>query len=242
MRPGRAASPGGLKLVAGGKDGYNGPSNHRHLLDAEGGEDTYLPRSEDGAPFEDFLACLYVFAGGADVHAEGLVDQDADFVHRVAAGLAIDFVGILEGDDGVTALGRRCAGHDAEGSSRFNATVGNLPGGNEANNPQDSGTFRGSVPHVLVAEGIAVHSRVVGRRDVQGRKNVLSQGLSQYVQDGSGLRLQRAEGGDYPLECILYGEHISVVVAAPFAVVTTALVLVVVSVVFHWPASSPTPR
>ena len=61
---------------------------------------------------------------------------------------------------------------------------------------------------------VAVHSRVVHRRDVESRGHVLGQHLAQGFEDGLLLHVQNVEVAEDALQGLLYAQHGGIIVVS----------------------------
>ena len=156
------------QFVAGREKRHAQAPPHRHLGQAERGDQsqlgrTYrLPGPDHGFARGEILAreaaVLAAFLAGGDAHPLAL-DPD-DFLDH----------------DRVGALGHHRAGHDAHALAFAHAAV-ELPSGESAAGKAQHGL--GLWREVGVAQGIAVHGRVVVRRHVQRGDDVLSEHASE---------------------------------------------------------------
>ena len=138
---------------------------------------------------------------------------DGDLVEGKAGSLALDLVGVLEGNDGVGAGRESGAGHDADGGAGRYGVRGRLARRHVARDPQRLGSGLVCAPDAVELDGVAVHGGVVGGGDVDVGVGILGKDLAQGLQEWTLLGLQDAEVGENAVARLLYAEHVGVVVA-----------------------------
>ena len=168
---------------------------------------------QNGAPFEGQGALGEVVAGGADVGALRMLVLDGDLVKGKAGGLALDLVGVLEGDNGVGAGREGGAGHDADGGAGRYGDRGRLARRHVPHDPQRLGGGVVCAPDAVELDGVAVHGGVVGGGNVNAGVGILGKHLAQGLQKGTLLGLQDAEVGQNAVARLLHAQHVGVVVA-----------------------------
>ena len=119
-------------------------------------------------------------------------------------------VRLLERDDGVRAAGHRRAGHDADsGAGSYRAFV-EVACRQLARDLEPDGVRLTGVRRVGGAHGVAVHRRVIERRDVEAGDSVLGQHLAQGVRQRLPLGLQPADECEDALQRLLHTDHLLV--------------------------------
>ncbi len=146
-----------------------------------------------------FSPQLHVFSRVPDILAFLCLDDDRD------PGSLLP--GILHPDDRVGAFRNRRAGHDPGGFSRSDPLAGNGPGGDVLDNSKTDGRFRGRPAGILRAKGVAVHRRVVLRRDRAPGINILADHPAEGIEDVHLLQAQRGECIQYLVSGLFDADH-----------------------------------
>ena len=108
-------------------------------------------------------------------------------------GAALHFVGVLEGNYGVGAVGDGRAGHDANDATGGYRDIRQFACGNRARDFEGYRVVGGCSMNIGCPKRVAVHRGVVQRRDVVGCEGVLFEHLSDCFEQGRLLGFQRPE-------------------------------------------------
>jgi hypothetical protein len=173
---------GPRQLVTGRKYGDVGASVHFHRIEAKRGEHADLGHAYDRASGQHHVAGADVLGDLTDVGAGPRGHVDAYRRSDARSAPRILLVGLLEGDDGVGALGDGRTSHDAHGLPRPHGAFEDSAGRQPPDHTQRARRrVRGSLG-VSGADGVAVHGRVGEGRDVDASDHVCGQNLAYRVE------------------------------------------------------------
>ena len=206
------------QFVAGGENGDDGASEDTYGVVAERGEDADFGWAEHCAGLDDAVAFADVLSRRSDVVSDCDLIADCDFGKRGAGAAALHFVGVLEGYDGVRAVGDGCAGHDADhfpGGYRY---TGQFARGDGARDFEGYRVVGGCAVDIRCPKRVPVHGGVVERWDVVGRERVFREYLPDCVQQGRPRGFEPMEVVEDAFQGVFDAEHgfavVSVAVAA----------------------------
>ena len=139
---------------------------------------------------------------------------DGDFIHTAPSVATLHLVGFLEGHHGVGPIGNGSAGHDSDGRPRTHRLGGQRSGGHYPDNLERHRRLSRSTLEVGGLHCVAVHSRVVHRRDVESRGHVLGQNLAHGVEDRLLLNVQNVEISEDAFQRLLHAQHGLIIVVS----------------------------
>jgi hypothetical protein len=178
------------ELVAGGQDGDARPLVNGHDAAAQGGEQAYVGRTDDGPRVEHPVAHLHVLAGIADVVPELGGDEDPQAI-------SLD-LGVLLAHHRVRAGGNRGAGQDARRLAPPHRPIRATAGGNLEADRERAGPLAGRAGEIALPDGVAVHRGVVGGGELPRGDDRGGQDPAEGLAHGDGFTFQdgsRVEDG-----------------------------------------------
>ena len=169
---------------------------------ADTGQQSEMPRAEEGALLDEQVALAHVLAGRA--HVLALLGRSGDDDLGDAA------VGPLVGHDRVRTSGHRRAGHDLDGCPGRHREQPRLAGADLTDDRKVHRVVVAGGGHVVVRHGVAVHRGVVEARQRDRGRDVFGGDQAERLEQGLVVRRQRPEavedvllvvvrqGGDQP--------------------------------------------
>jgi hypothetical protein len=158
------------------------------------GEDADLDRAQRDAGVEDALANS---EGGAEhehvLSRLGVVLYKADLV-------VVDRLCLLEGNHGVSAFGKWCAGHQSRGGAGSDGSPRDAAGADFFDHLANFGP-------VAAHDGVTVHERFVVRRRVDGAGDVFGEQKFRRIFEGAAARREGASVLFDQLQRCFNGKH-----------------------------------